>query len=215
MLLLALLLGAASMHAQLTPYEYGKRWYFSVQGGPVYFNGDWTYVFREYQGEWLTPVMPEFGASIGYCVANGHEFRLTASYGKKKATCISYYYLLYPYTFHSVSLFTDYVLAFMSLEENFSPLSPKLYVGPGVAYTFGFSDPHHPTREVNGPNWAGGVNLGGILEYNFPSGIGLFMDLGITYWADPYDGQGWYNFRLDMDVGINFGVVYHFPHKRH
>ena len=214
MLVPLLLLGAASLHAQLTPYEYGKRWYVSLQGGPVYFNGDWSYVFREKQGEWLTPVMPVWGAAAGYSVANGHEFRLAAYYGKKKATCISYNYELYPYTFQSVSVFTDYVLAFMSLEENFCPFSPKLYVGPGVSYTFDFSDPHHPKRVVNGPNWAGGLNLGTILEYNFPSGFGLFTDIGITYWADPYDGQGWYNFKLDMDVGVQLGVVYHFKQMR-
>ena len=127
MLLLAFLLGASSLHAQLTPYEYGKRWYVSLQGGPVYFNGDWSHIFREYEGEWLTPVMPAFGASLGYSVVNGHELRLTAIYGKKKATCISTNYnMLFPYTFHSVSLFADYVLAVRELGETFYPFSPKL-----------------------------------------------------------------------------------------
>lgn len=210
MLVAALFLGAATLFAQLTPYEYAKRWYVSLQGGMVYFNGDWTYVFREYPGEWLTPAMPAFGASVGYGIANGHELRLTASYGKKKASCISYDYKLYPYSFHSVSLVADYVLAFMALEENYVPFSPKMYVGPGVAYTFGFTDPHHPKRTVSGPNWVGCAHFGAIFEYNFPFGLGLFTDVGLMFLGDPYDGQGWYNFRLDMEVGLQMGVVYHF-----
>lgn len=215
MLLLVLLSGVASLHAQMSPYEYGKRWYVSLQGGPVYFNGDWSHLFREYKGEWLTPVMPAFGTSLGYSFANGHELRLTATYGKKKATCISpNYNLLYPYSFHSVSFFADYVLSFRALGETFYPFSPNLYVGPGVAYTFGFSDPNHPLRVVNDPNWAGGLNMGTILEYNFPSGFGLFADLGMSFWADPYDGQGWFSFVLDMDVGVYFGVVYHFQRRK-
>lgn len=200
----------ATLSAQVSPYEYGHRWYVSLQGGPAYFNGDWSFVYREKQGEWMTPVTPAFGISAGYSVANGHELRLTASGGKKMATCISYDYELYPYTFHSVSLLADYVLAFMSLEENFAPFSPKLYAGVGAAYTYNFTDPDHPERKVHDSNWAGCANFGTILEYNFRFGLGLFTDIGLLFMGDPYDGQGWHNFMLDMEVGWNIGIVYHF-----
>jgi hypothetical protein len=36
----------------------------------------------------------------------------------------------------------------------------------------------------------------------------------MSFWADPYDGQGWFSFELDMDVGVYFGVVYHFKRTK-
>ena len=147
MLVAALFLGAATLSAQLTPYEYAKRWYVSLQGGMVYFNGDWTYVFREYPGEWLTPAMPAFGASVGYGIANGHELRLTASYGKKKASCISYDYKLYPYSFHSVSLVADYVLAFMAYNAGLGNV--QKWMKEGTIQSNGSDIENIPFKETN------------------------------------------------------------------
>ena len=212
--MVALLLGMGTLCAQVTPYEYHNRWYLSLQGGPLYFNGDCTYVYRE-KGPWMGPFTFSGGASLGYNITNGHEVRLTASFGPRRASCISYKDALYPYTFKSASLFADYVLAFRALAEDFSAFNPKLYAGAGAAYTFGFTDPQHPQRHVNGPNWVAGFHVGSVMEYDFPSGFGLFADLGLTFLSDTYDGQGWYNFPVDMEIGFNIGVVFHFKrHKR-
>ena len=212
-LVASLLLGAATLCAQVSPYEYHNRWYVSLQGGLCYFNGDCSYVYRK-KGPWTGPFSLSGGAAVGYNIANGHEVRMVAAYGQKHATCVSFKSDLFPFTFYSASLFADYVLSLYPLAENFSSFNPKMYVGVGGAYTYGFTDPHHPFLVVSGPNWVGGLHTGSILEYDFPSGFGLFADIGLSFFADPYDGQGWYNFPVDMEIGLQFGMVYHFKRNR-
>lgn len=205
---LILLCGVPSLSAQVTPYEYKGLWYVSIQGGASYFNGDDAHIYR-LQGQWWTPVGASGALSGGYNIANGHELRLSAAFGKKNASRVTYKEELHPYSFQSVSIFADYALAFLSLAENFNPFNPKLYLGAGCAYSFNFDNPWSPELPVHDSNWVPAFHFGTILEYDFPSGLGLFADIGLCFYDDPYDGQGRHSFVLDMDVGLNFGVIYH------
>lgn len=214
LLVAVLLLGSTSLFAQrTTPYKYGHRWYFSVQGGPSFYDGDYTYVFR-HEGRWAEPIVPDGAFSLGYNFTDAHELRFTAMYAKNRANCVSIMEDLYPHTFKSASLFADYVLSFNALGEFYTEFNPKIYLGVGGAYTFEFSDPHHPTMVLTDPNLVPGFNFGTIMEYDFPSGLGLFADLGFMFLIDPGDGQGWIYFPLDMDIALNFGIVYHFKRSK-
>jgi len=213
LLLAALFMVATTTFAQHTPYEYHKRWYFSAQMGPSYFVGDYTFVYHK-EKRTLEPLVPAAGLALGYNMTDADELRFLFMYNKNRSTCVSLVDALYPHTFRSVSFYADFVRSFNALGEYFTSFNPKMYVGLGCAYTFDFTDPHHPERVLTDPNFVPGFNFGGILEYDFRSGLGVYLDLGLMYTLDPGDGQGWVSFPLDMDVALSVGLVYHFQRSK-
>jgi len=215
----ALLLGASSLFAQMTPYEYGHRWNISVQGGSVLFTGDYS---SQLLKQWAFHKMISTGGSmsLGYNVTDAHEVRLTAVYGRRKDVCEPFVFTdpetkeiettTYTYNFRTAQLFVDYVLNYNALAEYNIALNPKSYYGLGAAMSYDFSEPGHPEVWLSDPNLVPAVRLGFILEYDLPSGLGFLADFGASLYWDRFNGRPRISFPVDMDLILQFGMIYHF-----
>ena len=225
MLVAALLLCCVSLFAQkkpLTPYEYGQRWYFAFQGGPLYFNSDYCNRLA-HEGRLLEQFTIGTSVALGYNINNAHAIRFMANYARKTGVCEEFVFYnadpnddplpTYTYKFRSVQCFVDYVLNYNALAEYFAPLCAKTYVGLGAAYTFDFTDPKHPEVILSSPNFVPAFNFGFIVEYDFKDSFGLYTDLGLAFYDDHYNGRPYISFPLDMDVSLQIGLIYHFPLK--
>ena len=222
--LAALVAGTTALFAQLTPYEYGHRWYIAVQGGAVYFNSDYSYLLKN-RGMILDQFSLVGSAALGYNINDGHEIRLMGSYSKKTSVCepfideaieydVNEEPPIYPYTFRSVLVYIDHVLNYNGLAEYNIAFNPKTYFGLGAAYTFDFSDPGHPEVWLYERNLVPAVHFGAILEYDFPSGFGLYADLGVALFWDRYNGFDRVGFPMDLEVGPRVGMIYHFQRPK-
>ena len=219
----ALLLCTASLFAQtkpLTPYEYGHRWYFSFQGGGLIFNSDYcSRLFKEGRGHELV----SFGAGValGYNFSDAHGIRVFGNYSRKTGVCEAFEdpdadpkaapIPTYTYRFSSTQLFVDYVLNYNALAENDNPFTAKSYIGPGFAYTFDFTDPGHPEVWLYDPNLVPCMNMGFIFEYDFKDAFGFFVDLGLSFYAERYNGRVSMGFPVDMESSLQVGLIYNFP----
>ena len=213
-LLSALALSAGVLHAQhhLTPYEYGHGAALSVQGGPLFFYGEYSNLLGDYgqAGKMFAP----FGeVSFSYFFNDAISLRTSASYGLRKTGVLEPSAGFYPYQFDVVQLFADYVVNFYTLGEYYIAFNPLLYVGLGAAGSFGFSDPGHPYLTLHPRNLVPGFRLGGILEYDFRNGTGVFTDLGLEWFTDRYNGQDPDSFPIDMNIRLGFGVIWHFGYR--
>lgn len=221
----ALLLSAVSLFAQkspLTPYEYGHRWYFMFQGGPLYFNSDYC------SNMWAEGRVDELltfstGLALGYNFDDANAIQVMANYARKTGVCEPFESDLfnsttetiptYTYKFRSVQCFVDYVINFNALAEYFMSFSAKCYAGLGAAYTFDFTEPEHPEVWVTDPNLVPALNFGFIVEYDFKDGFGFFLDLGLAFYTDRYNGREPISFPLEMDDSVQIGLIYHIPFK--
>lgn len=220
----ALVLCCTSLFGQITPYEYGKRWNIYLQGGAVYFNSDYSDIFSK-RGKLLTPTTLNGALAVGYNISDGHEVRVMASYGRRISICPNYQdnftvydkdgnAPLYTYSFGAAQLFVDHVLNYNGLAEYNIPLAPKTYGGVGAACSFDFTDPGQPEVWLYPVNIVPAFHFGMILEYDFPFGLGVYTDVGLAFFFDRYNGMDVINFPLDMEVGVQFGLVYHFPRAK-
>ena len=217
--MVALLLGGTSLFAQLTPYEYGHRWYFSVQGGSVMFTGDHSGSLYKF-GSVHKMFSAGGSAALGYNITDAHEIRFAAVYGRRNDVCEPFTFedpvtgdketTIYTYSFRTAQLFADYVLNFNALAEYNVALTPRAYFGLGAAVTYDFSDPGHPEVWLSDPNLVPGYRMGAILEYDFPSGFGFFGDLGIAFYLDRFNGRQLTGMPVDIDLALQFGMIYHF-----
>lgn len=200
---------AQSRRAPISPYQYGHRWYFSLQAGPMVSFGENSESFGAAGHGW--DVFTAHAAlAIGYNFNDAWDMRVSGSYSYNPGACIAYDGH-YPFHFHAAHLFADAVLSYNALAELNIPFNPKTYVGLGGAYTFGFTDPEHPFQMPQGPNIVPGFRVGGIAERDYPGGFGWFIDLGAEVFTDWYNGLEPVSFPLDVEIKVSFGIIYHFP----
>ncbi|MBQ4390384.1 MAG: hypothetical protein II824_10550 [Bacteroidales bacterium] len=191
-----------------TPFEYGHTVAVSLQGGPLVFVGEYTKAFKQNKEFWRV-FAPHAELALSYFISDGRSIRTSLSYSKKSSV-LSMDDGYYPYTFNAAHLFVDYVVDFYRLGEYYVNFSPMLYVGAGVAHSFGFSDSGHPDPPITTSNWVPGFRIGGILEYDFKSGFGFFGDLGLEFLLDHYNGLKADTFPIDLNIRLGLGVIYHF-----
>ena len=211
----------------LTPYQYRHRLFMSVQGGMSLFVCDYSNVFGNHGhgGDVFAPVGQ---VSLGYYFTDAHQIRFSVNYAPKKGA-LPPFEGFFPYSFQGVNFFVDYILSFYPLEEMNIPFNPQFYAGLGGGYSFGFgnqeyylNDPENQDLEVvkaglpelYPQNLVPGVRVGVILEYDFPSNLGLIFDAGAEFLGDRYNGQDVMDFPLDIQINATFGVVYHLGHSR-
>lgn len=225
LLLAALLLyivPSFSQNKPLTPYEYGHRWYFAFQGGPLFFSSDYAgNLFKERRAREL--FSGGMGLALGYNITNEHEIRFMGNYSRKTGVCEPFdledidpaapAIPTFTYKFRSLNLFVDYILNYNALAENFVPFTGKIYTGIGASYTFDFTDPGHPEVWLTDPNLVPGFHFGIIAEYDFKDGFGLYTDMGAAFYFERYNGQPPVGFPMDFEALIQFGLIYHFPLK--
>lgn len=226
MLAATLLLCAVPLFAQrtpLTPYEYGHRWYFVFQGGPLYFSSEYNgnLIAEGRIGELFSVGA---GLGMGYNITDAHEIRFIGNYSRKTAVCEPYIpdvddlsdvsVTTYTYKFRTINFFADYLLNYNALAENFVPFTAKIYGGLGFGYSYDFTEPGNPEVWVRDPNLVPGLNLGFILEYDFKDGFGLYSDLGAAVYYDRYNGIAPIGFPLDLEAYLQVGLIYHFPLKK-
>lgn len=217
LLSVALLLGTVSYAARplpdrYSPFQYGHRWYFSLQAGAAAPTSENLSSYGA-NGQPLGVLAWHGALSFGYNFTDAWDLRIQGSYNYS-AGALAPYQGFYPYHYHAVHLFADAVLNYNALAENNVPFSPKTYVGIGGAYSFGFTDILHPYQVLDYPNLSPAVRLGIILERDSPGGFGWFVDLGAEAFTDWYNGHESDKFPLEILLKLSFGVIYHFPlHK--
>ena len=201
--------GTASMQARkhLTPYEYGRSLFISVQGGPLYFNGDYSHAFKKYD-EPLKLLAPFGEFAAGYYFDNAQAVRVSLSYSRKHGS-LEPVSELYSYKFSTAHVFADYMINLNTIGEYYIPLNPYLYAGLGAAHTFSFTDPEHPYQTLTSGNTVPGARFGALIEYDFPNRLGIFGDAGLDFFPDRYNGQEPVSFPIDMNIHLGFGVVWH------
>jgi hypothetical protein len=101
-------------------------------------------------------------------------------------------------------------LNYSALAEYNIPFNLKTYAGLGGAFTHRFTEVEHPFQELQAYNIVPGVRLGGIIEIDYKSGFGWFLDLGAEAFLDRYDGQV-AGSPVDFAFKLSFGVIYHLP----
>lgn len=210
----ALLLTMVSFAAKprlkpVSPYQYGQRWYFSVQAGPMVSVGEYSSTFAKNDRPF--DILTWHGAlSIGYNFNDAWDLRISGSYSYNPGS-LNPYGGFFPYHFQAAHLFADAIINTNGLAELNIPFSPKFYLGLGAAYTHSFTETNHPFQTLSPQNFVPGVRLGGIAEWDTPSGFGWFIDLGIEGFWDWYNGQAPEGFILDLEFKLSFGIIYHFP----
>lgn len=211
-LLLTMITVAASPRLKpYSPYQYGHRWYFSLQAGPMISVGEFSSAFAQNDRPW--DIFSWHGAlSIGYNFNDAWDLRISGSYSYNPG-CLNPYGGFYPYHFQAAHLFADAVINPNGLAELNIPFSPKFYLGLGAAYTHSFTEVDHPFQTLSPQNIVPGVRLGGIAEWDSPSGFGWFIDLGAEAFYDWYNGQAPEGFILDLEFKLSLGIIYHFPLK--
>lgn len=222
-------IGCTALSAQpiLTPYQYRHRFFVSAEGGASLFVCDYANVFGNH-GRGGDLFSPYGELALGYYFTDAHEIRVSLGYNMKKAV-LPPYEGFFPYKFHSVNFFADYVLNFYPMEELNIPLNPQIYVGLGAGYSFGFSEPEYHLNDPDKQNLdevkallpkpypqnlTPAVRLGFILEYDFPNNLGLVLDCGAMFFGDRYSGQDPLDFPVDIQVNVMMGVVYHLGHSK-
>lgn len=210
----ALLLTMVSFAAKprlkpVSPYQYGQRWYFSVQAGPMVSVGEYSSTFAK-NGRPFDILTWHGALSIGYNFNDAWDLRISGSYSYNPGS-LNPYGGFFPYHFQAAHLFADAIINTNGLAELNIPFSPKFYLGLGAAYTHSFTETNHPFQTLSPQNFVPGVRLGGIAEWDTPSGFGWFIDLGIEGFWDWYNGQAPEGFILDLEFKLSFGIIYHFP----
>lgn len=211
-MLLATVTFAARPHPdRYSPYQNGYRWYFSFQGGPVVLLADNMETLGE-NGQGWDILRWHAALSFGYNFTDAWDLRISGSYGYNAGAMLPYGGF-YPYHYFAAHLFADMVLNYNALAERNVPFDFKTYAGLGAAFTHGFTQVEHPFQELSPYNLVPGFRIGAILEYDYRSGFGWFVDLGMEAFYDRYDGQIPMGSPLDLMFKLSLGVIYHFPLK--
>ena len=243
LLILAALLVSCTFAAKAqskSEFDPAGRWIISIMGGPMYQRNENSFVY-EYRHMGQKLITYSVGAAVGYDFTSSFGLRGVVEYGLNRG-CANYYQTsargFYPYNFKNVSGFVDAMMHFNGLNAITRRFAPKAYAGIGVAHTFGFDKPSgygdenpgggiwsekfHPWQRIYESNMTFGFRLGGILEYDFASGIGLFADLCGEAYTDMFNGlapneedheaqgKGYAGFPLDLRLTLSFGITYRF-----
>lgn len=214
LLVAALLLTTVAFAAKprlkpISPYQYGHRWYFSLQAGPMVSVGEYSSSFAQNGHGW--DIFSWHGAlSIGYNFNDAWDLRISGSYSYNPGA-LNPYGGFSPYHFQAAHLFFDAIVSPNGLAEYYKSFNPKFYLGLGAAYTHQFTEVNHPFQTLTSPNIVPGVRVGGIAEFDGKSGFGWFIDLGVEGFWDTYNGQEPEGFILDLEFKLSLGIIYHFP----
>lgn len=192
----------------VSPYQYGGRWYISAQIGPQFLPAENIDSYWKFGKGWKI-FSPFAGMSLGCNINDVWDLRLAGNYGYHVGAC-NPYGEFFPYNFKVVSAFLDASVNCYAMGENYDPNTFKLYMGLGAGYTFGFSEVDHPYQVVQGPNLVPGFRFGGIWEFDTPGGFGWFIDLGLEFFGDWYNGLEPIKFPIDVNMKLSFGILYHF-----
>lgn len=214
LLIVAGLMAVSGMFAKtrpkpIFPYQYGRRWYFAAQAGPMFTASENVVSYFD-NGKGWKAFTPQASLALGYNFNDAWDMRLAGNYSLNAGACAPFNGF-YPYRFQTASVFADLALNYYALGEYFPRVSPKTYLGIGMAYTFGYSEVDHPYQVVEGPNLLPGLRLGGILEFDSPGGFGWYIDGGIECFSDWYNGLEPDRFPIDMILKLSFGIIYHIP----
>jgi len=214
------IVAASTLSAQVTPFDYSGKFYMAFEGGLHYNLYENHFAYREHDsGKDL--FTPQAGIVVGYDLNKIWGFRITGEYSKNAGAANTRESgdQFYPYTFKGVDFFADAVVNLYGIADNLGAFSPKVYGGIGYGHTFSFTDSGHPSQVIHGKNNAFGFRLGGILQYDFENGLGLYVDLRGEAFTDDYNGlkpgsadqpaTGSAGFPLDLKAQVSFGVVYH------
>ena len=197
---------------RVSPFQYGNRWYISLQAGPQATYGDNTASFSTHSNGW-DQLAWQGALAIGYNFTDVFDIRLSANYGRNSGA-LTPFGGYYPYRYNAIEVFADGAFNFNALGELNVPVAPKLYAGIGAAYTNDYAIPEHPYQVTEGPNLVPGFRIGFILEYDYPGGFGWFFDFASEAFTDWYDGLEPEGFPLDINLKLSFGITYHFPEAR-
>lgn len=213
LLLAALTLSVTALSARpypdrYSPYQHGYRWYFSLQGGPAILLTDNIQTYGQY-GKAMDMLCWHAAASFGYNFSDAWDLRISGSYANNAGAMLPYGGF-YPYYYFAAQLFADIALNYNALAEYNIPFNLKTYAGLGGAFTHRFTEVEHPFQELPAYNIVPGVRLGGIIEIDYKSGFGWFLDLGAEAFLDRYDGQV-AGSPVDFAFKLSFGVIYHLP----
>lgn len=197
-----------------SPYQYGHRWFFSVQGGPKIGLYDHIGSFFDYGHGW-DAITYHGSLSLGYNFNDAWAMRVSGGYSYNAGACTPYEGIFYGYNYSAAYAFADGIFDWHAISEDIRPFAPKFYAGLGGAYTFGFTDPEHPFEMLNTNNFVPAFRFGVILEYDFPTGFGLFADIAVESFLDWYDGYATSTaIALDSALKVSFGMVWHFKNPR-
>ena len=212
LLLTTLAFASKPLPARYSPYQYGHRWYFSLQGGPALLSTEHIDSYFK-NGRGWEAISWQGALSFGYYFSDAWDLRISGSYTYSADAC-SPYKGFYPYHFHAAHLFADMMLNLTALAEYNTPFNPKLYLGVGGAYTFGATKVNHLYEVPDFPNLTPAFRLGSVFEFNARSGWGWFLDLGAEAFTDWYNGLEPDGFPLDLQFNVSFGLVYHFGNAK-
>ena len=213
------LMAAAGLSAQNNE-KVEKPWNFFLKGAGSfsltensfsYWENDQTAKLFGYQA----------GLGFGYDFTKAFGIRLEAAYGTNAGagnTRETSSHGFYPYTFDSISAFLDAVI---NVNPNGTIFHPKFYAGLGGAYSFGFSDMHHPSQVLPGHTGAFGLRIGFIAEFRVSKTVGIYADLSSEGFTDNFDGlkpakeqikeeKGYPGFPLDVRGLASLGLCFHF-----
>lgn len=197
--------------------------YVALQGGPVFNYYENSFVYSE-NGQTGKMFTAQGAVSIGLDFSDALGVRLQAAYGNDAGasnTRETSARGFYPYNFQHANLFFDAMLNVAGINEKETSFRPKLYLGAGLAYTFGFTDPGHPWQKLTSPNVTFGFRTGLLTEYCWDSGFGIFADICAEAYTDQYNGlqpseadqsmgAGYAGFPFDLRGLASLGVVFHF-----
>jgi len=221
--LLALLLVAGPTFAQShEPYDFSGRWYVGLYGGAHYNVYENYFAYGENDKGWNL-ITAQGGIAAGYEYNKIWSFRATLEISKNAGAMNireTHDGIFRPYTFKAVDFFADAIVNIMGVADDLGKWSPKIYGGVGFGYSFGFTDPQHPWQTLTTGNFAPGFRLGGILQYDFRSDMGVYLDVNGSAFADHYNGlkpakseqpeKGYAGFPLDVKGNVSLGIVYRF-----
>lgn len=195
-----------------------KSFFITLQGGPGISLNENIGTFFDNNSA-LKLVKFHGAASIGGFFSRHHGIRIYGEYSMNSSgsnvqeTSAGGFW---PYTFKSGTFFADYIVNGGDISSG-SPFRWRPYVGIGAAYTFGFTDNHHPWQKYSTRNIAMGFRYGVMLEYLLTDSFGLFLDGAHLWFTDTYNGMSPKNskgehlgFPFDMKLNISLGAAIHF-----
>ena len=227
----ALVLGATAVSAQekerQTPPSHAGRVYISLQGGPAINIYENYFSYRE-NGQMAKLLTPQGALAVGYDFSDTFGLRLQGAFGTDAGACNTRNTAtrgFYPYSFKHANAFVDACLNLAGLMDKVTAFRPKVYLGAGGAYTFGFQETGtpHPWQwnNVTKSNLVFGFRGGFIAEYTLKSGLGFLLDFCAEAYTDKYNGlkpsendqfdyEGYGGFPYDVRGLASLGIVYHF-----
>lgn len=246
---LVLLVTGSVLHAQgasgVDPYDPSGRLSFSIQGGVIASLSENCFSYND-NGYFSKLFTPGIAAALTYDIDRTYAVRLSVGYGKNmsganvKQTAVRNNNGFWPYGFKSINAFVDGIINFNGLNLVSRGFAPKIYAGLGYGHSFGFWRPeysmmndedlleyadkfekYHPTQHINESNHTFGFRFGGMLEYDFKSGFGIYADLCGEAYLDTYNGlqpwewdhakgSGYAGFPVDLRGILSLGMLYRF-----